>query len=293
MKPLNHIIFSVDEDKAYTAKLGEQEIYLAAQYGGVADNAVQEGEVYFAPEESGLKKGDIIYFHHLLIDEIDLNTVKIKHRNYDLKEVPNTAYVCEKGSDEERTGWKHWIFAYKRGGVVTPYADYVMCKATKPVVERKHETMLWEGIEVPIISKKKDVMKYEPNIVEVVKGPYKKGTRLIKKKDGDYPLVIDGELYEFLHPRHIIGTEDKPSKGWNYILDLYQSTGSTEVNGLVIPTSQATKKHFGKVILTTNDELKDGDEVIFAKSKFQKLDLPGVESCFAVRDEEVMAVIRK
>lgn len=272
--------------------MGEQEIYLAAQYGGVADNAVQRGVVSFAPKESGLKEGDMIYFHHLLIDEIDINSQKLRHRNYHIGGVDNIAYICEKGNEEERTGWNYWIFAYKRNGKLKPYGDYVMCKSTEVVSQRENETIKWEGIEVPIISKNKEVLVTEPNIVEVISGKgYKKGERIVKKKDGDYPLNIDGVDYEFIHPRHIIGSVKSPAKGWSYIKDLFESTGTDKINGIILPTSETTKKNYGVVLSTSNKELKQGDEVIFAKSRFQRLNLPNLEPCFAVNEEAILAKV--
>ena len=282
MNPIDIVVIDVNEkEEEFISK--ELNIVKQKIHGSVYDGAVQNGTIAFADKKSNLNSGDKVWFHHRLIDtekrkqasSYGKTREELKDlgsfRNYDWSNfgISNTAYIVEKGSEDERVGWGEWILAVEKDGKLKPRGDYSICKS----IDKK---AIKSSLLFTDISAKKET---EPNLVEVVESNiYNKGTILIKKKDADYPMDISGEELIFIKNRGIVGTihngTTKANNGWVIISAIDEKNEWHNNSGVILHTKQMLNlRGKGTIAYSGIGELNTDDVVNFRKSSYQTIEL--------------------
>lgn len=266
MIPINHVILSVDERAAYRTESG---LFIRADLGGDFDNITQWGTVFAAPEKSGVKKGEKVWFHHLLKD----TTEKLSEQefNWDLKQVEGKTYIIPK--DKDYYCWGNMLIA-KEGedGRLEPIGDWIVC-------EKQYEKSISEF----------DVLKREsPNLTKEVYSD----KVLINKEDSDYPIEIHGKEYRFYKPHHIVGEykdgECVPKEGITFIRP--KDEGDFVKKGLIwVKEKHTLPRGFGEVISSTHPDLNNGDEVIYQKIAWSRIKINGHEDFYAIQNDTILA----
>lgn len=266
MKPLHHLILSVNESAAYETKSG---LYKAANFGSAYDNSVQYGVVMFTPPNCPYQKGDVVYFMHFAIDKHEIDKYRPMHRNIYVDGIEHLTYVIERGSWDERVGWEYWILGYERDG-------------------KWHETR-WkrcEGVQKPesrngIALVHRD--NIEPNLL-------KHGdTMYVIKKDTDYPLEIDGVKYVFAHDicgewkDGVIDVYD----GWTIVESLEDVKGFVEKGSISVYASRAAINATGRVLRSKEFEI--GGVYKYTRTSNERIEIGGEVVGCAVKDEYFLA----
>lgn len=268
MRPISHVIFEVDEEAAFRTEGG---LYKPANLGMVQDHMTEWGVVLAAPPESELEKGDKIWFSYILKDTKEV--LSEKTYNWDFKELSSKkVYVCPKRLYD--ITWRLGIIAKEKDGKYIPMYDRTV---GEKVVKEKSRFEITETIEHNLVKE-----LYTDRI-------------LIKKKDHDYPInVKDNLTLEFIENENILGEMidgvPVPKEGVTFLRP--QDEGEYKKKGLIfVLEKDSSIKGHGVVIDTTHKELKKGDDVIYEKSKYSRVEINGIDPFYAVSNDKILVIL--
>lgn len=277
MQSLNHVILSVDEKAAY--KNGS--FYIRADLGMAYDNVIQYGKVVACPKDLDIKEGDVVHFHHLLIDD-KLSNIEQEEFNWDFKQVFGKAYVCPRKRYDHT--FENRLIAKEVDGELHP----LFSKTYVEEIIDEPETFLI----VPESAKKP-----QKSLAKVIRSNVGLSGTIIIKTDSAYPLK-EGDKKGFVDEENVLGVyqdgKPTPKDGITFIKALDEG-GYEKIGGIYLKKKYDTiskKLGYGEVIDTTHEDLSNGDRVLFKKGgTWNRVEINEMEPFWAIKNELIEGIV--
>jgi len=158
MKVLRHFVVEVPKKHNDTLKVGEQEIYIDTRFNEF-EHRVCHGVVVSSPYllETGVKKGDTLFFHHHVTQNTSLSLGDDKYIVVYDQENPRASHaIAYRSSDGELGMLSEWVFVQppeKEEEEVTKSGIIVDLKAKEQddktaIVFMPHPELINQGVEI-------------------------------------------------------------------------------------------------------------------------------------------------